>query len=134
MLAMPDTPLALAAICTVPVSTDVTVPLLDTVATFALDVFQKIVAPGTVCPCALTTFAVSETLAPMTIESLFGVMMTLPTPLPVPVLSLPHERSREPATAAKANTIERCTARIRTGGFGGGATDVNGLAASLGST
>src|SRR6185437_4359722 len=114
MLENPEMPFELAAICTLPVSTVVTAPLLDTVAMFALDVFQKTLAPLTVWPCAFTTRALSVTPVPTTSESVAGVTTILAPPPPDgPVELPPHETSARPASTAKAAAvIERCTARI----------------------
>lgn len=79
MVAIPDEPPALAAICTVPGATPVTTPASVTVATDALPVFQNTCWPDTTCPPGAVTVACNVTVFPTATLSVAGDTFTDPT-------------------------------------------------------
>lgn len=102
IVATPDFPPLLAAMCTTPMETPVTTPLVETVATAVFSLLQKMFEAG-----LPLTVALSVTLLPSAMESDEGEMATPPPPGPVESPP-PHEIAAVRAAAhASAETSER---------------------------
>src|SRR6185312_15951946 len=106
MVAMPDEPPALAAICTVPGATPVTTPASLTVATDALPVFQNTFWPDTTWPLGDMTVAWRVIVLPTATLSVAGVTFTEPTVPLGAVLEL-HAASAMPTQARAADQRTR---------------------------
>jgi hypothetical protein len=109
MVATPDLPPELAAMCTVPSATPVTTPEPDTVAMDVFSELQKMLG----FPVAPSTVAWSETVEPSGRESVDGVMVTPFPPPPGPVESLPHDSAiAQVSDDRNSANIDRRAARI----------------------
>src|SRR5512140_271728 len=109
IVATPDLPPELAAMCTVPSAMPVTTPEPDTVAMEVFSELQKMLG----VPLAPSTVACRATVDPSGRESVDGVMVTPFPPPPGPVESLPHDNAIAQASDDRNSmNIDRRAARI----------------------
>src|SRR5690348_978493 len=116
MVAIPDEPPALAAICTVPGPTPVTTPASLTVAMDASPVFQNTSCPATTWPPGPMTVACSAMVLPTATLSVAGVTFTEPTDPLGDVLELQAKAASDPEASAAATPAMRNERVMRASG------------------